>query len=70
MVSIGVSSDIAEFAVEALRRWWQEPGRERYGRPSRLLITADREKPWFCYLSHHMIHGVVVAPDELTDRYR
>lgn len=41
MVSIGVSSDTAEFAVEAIRRWWQELGHERYGRPSRLLITAD-----------------------------
>ncbi|TWT74301.1 ISAzo13 family transposase [Allorhodopirellula solitaria] len=41
MVSIGVSSDTAEFAVEAIRRWWQELGQERYGRPSRLLITAD-----------------------------
>lgn len=41
LVSIGVSSDTAEFAVEAIRRWWQELGHERYGRPSRLLITAD-----------------------------
>lgn len=41
MVSIGVSSDTAEFAVEAIRRWWQELGQERYGCPSRLLITAD-----------------------------
>jgi transposase len=41
MVSIGVSSDTAEFAVEAIRRWWQELGQERYGLPSRLLITAD-----------------------------
>jgi len=41
MVSIGVSSDTAEFAVEAIRRWWQELGQERYGQPSRLLITAD-----------------------------
>jgi transposase len=41
MVSIGVSSDTAEFAVEAIRQWWQQLGKERYGRPSRLLITAD-----------------------------
>ena len=40
-VSIGVSSDTAEFAVEAIRRWWHELGKERYLRPSRLLITAD-----------------------------
>lgn len=41
MVSIGVSSDTAEFAVEAIRRWWKELGQVRYGLPSRLLITAD-----------------------------
>ena len=41
MVSVGVSSDTAEFAVEAIRRWWYELGEERYGCPSRLLITAD-----------------------------
>lgn len=41
LVSVGVSSDTAEFAVEAIRRWWSELGQERYGRPKRLLITAD-----------------------------
>ncbi len=40
-VSIGVSSDTAEFAVEAIRRWWHELGSERYSHPRRLLITAD-----------------------------
>ncbi len=34
------------------------------------FIAANRERPWFCYLSHHMIHGIVVAPDELTEKYR
>jgi hypothetical protein len=40
-VSIGISSDTAEFAVEALRRWWDKLGRRRYGRARRLLVTAD-----------------------------
>ena len=40
-VSVGVSSDTAEFAVEAIRRWWYELGQERYANPHRLLITAD-----------------------------
>lgn len=40
-VSVGVSSDTAEFAVEAIRRWWNELGSERYPSPTRLLITAD-----------------------------
>jgi transposase len=40
-VSVGVSSDTAEFAVEAIRRWWHELGQQRYANPRRLLITAD-----------------------------
>lgn len=40
-VSIGISSDTAEFAVEAIRRWWDQLGRSRYCRPARALITAD-----------------------------
>ncbi len=34
------------------------------------FISGNRDKPWFCYLSHHTIHGVVVAPNELTQKYR
>ena len=40
-VSIGINCDTAEFAVEAIRRWWRALGRKRYRRPTRLLITAD-----------------------------
>lgn len=40
-VSIGISKDTAEFAVEAIRRWWKELGKSRYRNPKRLLITAD-----------------------------
>jgi transposase len=40
-VSVGVSSDTAEFAVAAIRQWWRKLGEKRYGRPGRLLITAD-----------------------------
>ncbi|PSB14068.1 ISAzo13 family transposase [Phormidesmis priestleyi ULC007] len=29
-VSVGISSDTAEFAVEAIRRWWHELGQPRY----------------------------------------
>jgi arylsulfatase A len=34
------------------------------------FIERHRDRPWFCYLSHHMIHGEVVAPEEITQRYR
>lgn len=40
-VSVGISSDTAEFAVEAIRRWWHELGLPRYDKSRRLLITAD-----------------------------
>jgi transposase len=40
-VSVGISHDTAEFAVAAIRRWWQRLGQERYPRATRLLITAD-----------------------------
>jgi Rhodopirellula transposase DDE domain len=40
-VSVGVSSDTAEFAVETIREWWQRLGRRRYPEARRLLITAD-----------------------------
>ncbi len=40
-VSVGISSDTAEFAVEAIRRWHDSLGRERYANRSEVLITAD-----------------------------
>ena len=40
-VSVGITHDTAEFAVESLRRWWQELGRRRYRRVRRVLVTAD-----------------------------
>jgi hypothetical protein len=40
-VSVGVSHDTAEFAVGAIRRWWDKLGRKRYGGAKRLLVTAD-----------------------------
>ncbi|MDP7017510.1 MAG: ISAzo13 family transposase [Pirellulaceae bacterium] len=40
-VSVGISRDTGEFAVEAIRRWWRRMGKKRYKKPKRLLITAD-----------------------------
>jgi hypothetical protein len=40
-VSVGVSSDTAEFAVESIRAWWVRLGRRRHRQARRLLITAD-----------------------------
>jgi hypothetical protein len=40
-VSVGIDHDTAEFAAEALWRWWQKMGRKRYGGVRRILILAD-----------------------------
>ena len=40
-VSLGIDHDTASFAVNAIRRWWQAMGRERYPQARQLLITAD-----------------------------
>ena len=40
-VSVGIDHDTASFAVNAIRRWWQRMGRDRYPLATRLLITAD-----------------------------
>jgi len=40
-VNVGVDHDTAAFAVESIRRWWQQAGRERYPQAQRLVITAD-----------------------------
>ena len=40
-VSVGVDHDTAEFAVNAIARWYQTMGRERYRAADRLMITAD-----------------------------
>jgi Rhodopirellula transposase DDE domain len=40
-VSVGIDHDTAEFAVESIRRWWQQMGNPLYPAATRLLITAD-----------------------------
>jgi hypothetical protein len=40
-VSVGISHDTAEFAVQSLRTWWREMGVQRYTNATSLVITAD-----------------------------
>lgn len=40
-VSVGISHDTAELAVESIRRWWYEMGYSLYREATHLLITAD-----------------------------
>ena len=41
MVVVGTSHDTAAFAVDAICRWWQREGRQRYPKAPELLILAD-----------------------------
>ena len=41
-VSVGMDHDTAAFAVQTIRRWWQDVGAARYPGARHLTITADR----------------------------
>ncbi|MGH8411438.1 MAG: ISAzo13 family transposase, partial [Pseudomonas sp.] len=40
-VSVGIDHDTAQFATQAIERWWKRMGAKRYPRAKELLITAD-----------------------------
>ena len=40
-VSVGMNHDTAAFAVQSIRRWWQDIGCKRYPAAKRLTITCD-----------------------------
>jgi transposase len=40
-MEVGSDHDTAAFAVNAIRRWWQTMGTERYPKATRLMVTAD-----------------------------
>ena len=40
-VSVGITHDTAEFAVQTIRTWWQRMGSQRYPAAQELLVTAD-----------------------------
>jgi hypothetical protein len=40
-VSVGISTDTAEFAVNIIRNWWYIMGKPEYPKVTGLLITAD-----------------------------
>jgi hypothetical protein len=40
-VNVGTDRNTAAFAVESIRRWWNQQGRPDYPEATRLLITAD-----------------------------
>lgn len=40
-VSVGISHDTAEFAVNTIKTWWYKMGKPLYKKANQLLITAD-----------------------------
>jgi hypothetical protein len=40
-MSVGDDHDTGAFAVNAIRRWWQAMGRDRYPQATTLMVTAD-----------------------------
>ena len=40
-VNVGIDHETAEFAVESIRRWWQNVGKDLYPTSKELLIIAD-----------------------------
>lgn len=40
-VSVGISSDTAQFAVNTIRSWWYKMGKLSYGKADKILISAD-----------------------------
>lgn len=40
-VNVGISADTSAFAVESIRRWWLNMGKESHANARRLMITAD-----------------------------
>lgn len=40
-VNVGIDHDTASFAVESIRRWWKEYGKQFYPKATGILITAD-----------------------------
>lgn len=56
-VNVGTSHDTAEFAVESIKKWWENIGKENYANSNELLICADgggsnasRSRLWKFYL--------------------
>lgn len=58
-VNVGIDHETAEFAVESIRRWWHQVGKELYPTRKELLIIADgggsngaRNRLWKVQLHH------------------
>jgi hypothetical protein len=69
-VSVGITHDTPDFAVDNLARWWTRHGRRRYPQATALLVLADsggsngaRSRAWKYGLQHRLCdrHGLAVT---------
>ncbi|MHB8899187.1 MAG: sulfatase [Thermoguttaceae bacterium] len=47
-----------------------DKGVDRFTEEAIRFIEENRDRPWFLYLAYHTIHGPVLAPDTLVQKYR
>jgi Rhodopirellula transposase DDE domain len=64
-VYVGSSGDTAQFAVDAIARWWQTQGQDAFPQAEELLILADgggsndcRSRLWKQQIQEHLCNGV------------
>jgi Rhodopirellula transposase DDE domain len=67
-VTVGISNDTPEFAVNAIARWWKDDGRRAYPGAQRLLILADcggtnghRHRAWKLNVQERLSDGLGLA---------
>jgi len=69
-VIVGTSRETAEFAVDAIERWWLDDGRQRYPEATELALLADcggangpSNRAWKCALYERLVkrHGLAVT---------
>lgn len=47
-----------------------DKGVDRFTDEAIRIIETHRDRPWFLYLAHHTIHGPVLAPEALVEKFR
>ena len=67
-VGVGMNNDTAAFAVQTIRRWWQEVGHKRYPGATRLTIHTYRSQSRLRHGGQRLRHRRAGAPDHRDGR--